>query len=406
MDLNQFVKQTNVFLEDVDEFEEIIQYLYKTLLPLGIRFTYETLEGIETRNLTRVVLVAKDSSKHFNKPIVNQCNGAIIGFYRIKQDGLTSSWSCKLLSRPPNVFCPKYKTINMRYYDVYKAEDGTTITLYHLDDEWLLSTKNGYDVGDLEWRGAKYKDLFMEALEETSPGFDINSLDKNVSYTIGFCHPIHHPFRNIKKIWFIYAYNLAEGTVADNPGLPEQEKIESDDHNELIYKAMGAYKNFIKTGEINFGYILRYCGHAKYKSMPDVFIESSLMSNIRRVLYQQTFIKDEKLRRKVKKRFSHIEYVILRSYLDINKKKILPNILPQYKETFEQFDNIVNQAVESICKGDPKDDLEKSLLVYTKSKLHIYGEAELSKDVVKDVITNPETIEIYVKHLYDWAIAE
>lgn len=400
MDLKQFVKQTNKFLEDVCDFGEIIQYMYKTLLPLGIRFKYESLNGIENRELTRVVLVAKESSKHFNTAIVNECSGSILGFYNHE------GWKCKLITRPPNCFYTKYKHVNAADYDVFAAEDGTTITLYWLEDRWILSTKNGYDVGNLEWRGAKYSDVFMEALKNTAPEFDLDQLNKSASYTIGFCHPTHHPFRKESLVWFIYGYNIDTGEVLKSPGLPEQLKIECDDYTELIYNSEAAYKEYVHKNNINFGYVLRYKyphKNIRNRYKPDIFIESSLMSNIRRILYQQKFIKDEKTRRVVKRQFSHIEYVIWRAYLDISKRKMLITLFPQYNSTLENFDNIIDAAVNNIVEWKPVTPLEESLREYISNKLKLYKKTSLSKDVIKDIITSPNVIDIYIKHMYDWS---
>lgn len=399
MDLKQFVKQTNTFLEDVSEFEEIIQYMYKTLLPLGIRFKYESLDGIETRELTRVVLVAKDTSKHFNKPIVNECAGCILGFYK------NNKWVCRLLSRPPNCFYTKYKRVNARDYKVYEAEDGTTITLYWLDGEWRLSTKNGYDVGNLEWRGSKYIDVLTESLANTKPDFDWNRLNKNVSYTIGFCHPDHHPFRDCKRVWFIQSYNLEKNTPGGNPGLPGQKEVFCDDYDELVYNAEASYKRFIKTGEINFGYILRAkpqsrSSRGKYK--PDVFIESSLMSNIRRVLYQQKFIKNEETRRKVKKQFARMDYVVLRAYLDRSRRKIIKALFPKYRHKIAELESIIGSAADHLSECAPETDLERDLEDYLYKTLNLYKSTKISREVIMDVITSPSAIDIYAKNLYEW----
>lgn len=396
MDLKQFIAKTNKFAEDVVEFEEIIQYLHKSLGPIGVKFTYENIRLIDDRDITRVILSARDSSKFFNKPLVGQCGGTIIGFSKHE-----SHWKCELLARPPNHFSNRHKFINMKEYDVYKAEDGTTITLYWINDSWILSTKNGYDVGDLEWRGAKYKDVFMEAMLATMPDFQLESLDKSVSYTVGFCHPTHHPFRSECRAWFIFAYNIHTHTLAENLGLPIQELVQCDDYNELIYNAEAAYKIYSRRGDINFGYVLRH--KSKYRTYkPDVFIESSLLSNIRRVLYQQSFIKDVNRRRDVKKLFSHIEYAVWRSYLDINKRRLLPVLFPQYNNMLEGFDQIIHCAVRNICNGEPKSELETQLNDYVYKRLRLYKKTPLTADVVNDLITSPSTIDIYIKNLYDF----
>ena len=394
MDLQQFLNQTEKYIKSVDKIDDIIQYFYDVLYPLGIKFTYENVNNVKLGDFMRFVLSSRDSSKHFNVPLVNQCNGVIIGF-RQKSD----RFECKLLSRPPNCFRLRFKKPNLKQYDIYKAEDGTTITLYY-DNEWILSTKNGYDVRNLTWRGYTYYELFMDALNTTVPSFDFSALNEDVSYTVGFCHYNHHPFRNIKKVWFIYAYDTVNHRVVENPGLPEQEKVECDDYNQLIYNAESAYKRYLRKKSALFGYVLRY-KQSSPKILPDLFIESSLMCNIRRVLYQQKYIRDADERRRVKALFSNMDYVILRAFLNDKLNKITYNLFPQYRSRLTELDKEVSDIAKKISINDSSvkpNTLIGDLRDFVYEKLRIRNHGKLDEAIVKDVITSPSSINIYVKY--------
>lgn len=399
MDIIQFIDQINSFLRDVVDYEEVINYIGRIMPSLQIRYSYDPIQSAEERDVMRVILSTLDNSRCFNNQFVNECNGVILGFYRHKRH-----WKCQLLARPPNVFRPQVRSLNMKEYDVYEAEDGTLITLYYLD-KWLIGTRNGYDVGDMYWRGITFMEAFKEALDATIPDFDWEKLDKSTSYSIGFCHPLHHPFREDKRIWFVSAMNVEEYKMAENPGLPEQVKIECNDYNELLHKSKNAYKEYVDNGLHNFGYVLRYVGPKRNKksARSDFFIESSLMHNIRVILYKApTFSRIPEYRRMMKRLFTHIEYPLWLSYLTHDLRKQITIIFPKFKPIIDEFDSITASAVENISANKPQNELEKDLQDYVVGILNCQKGA-MDKNIVRDAIMDPVALHVYIRQLYEWA---
>jgi hypothetical protein len=82
----------------------------------------------------------------FDRELTRACNGVVFEY---------PSW--RVLSVPTPMFNPRFRATdvseNMNSYSIYKIKDGTTVTMYYYNDQWCLSSTNGFDVSGYQWMG-------------------------------------------------------------------------------------------------------------------------------------------------------------------------------------------------------------------------------------------------------------
>lgn len=246
---------------------------------------------------------------------------------------------------------------------VVPVSDGTTITLYWYQDRWVYSTIGSYDFGPMSWSGTvTHGDIIEDVFEKCN--FDVQKLDRTRCYTIGF-KGSSHPFLEggvdpIFKMWFIRSVNVGginevvnliqeekdaddEKTYTfaefestdDDVGIPLQEvsEISLDD---VIAKNNTAYDTYVKTGEVNLGYIV-YTGGWSY------LMDSDLYRYVRCIFYDAPVPGSRKERRRGNHSnvtmypIDRQKFCILHAVLSKRHSAIFLTLFPQFKDDVDHI---------------------------------------------------------------------
>jgi hypothetical protein len=312
------------------------------------------------------------------------------------------------------------KFIHQGLYHIYKVEDGTSFNLYYRS-RWTISTMRGYDMNNVKWgNSATYQEIITECLSHIGLTWEdlVDKLDKNQCYSFGFKHPHMHKFRegkdcDIYKLWFIQSVNtdpnhpnyLWANSVCPIAIIPTQELQNNAITNirELYKKSADSLKSFADTGDICYGYILRSVNVEVTNNHSDLFIESSLMRNIRKFCYDNKLID---LCHNYK--WDKDTAISLHAYLD---KPNYPtfNLLfgDQFNKYTTKYHEIIENIINNMVKKSFNSDAEISSVAdtflsmfdntvrYNVSKL---TETELKKTYT-DYIMYPESIYILMDEL-------
>lgn len=187
----------------------------------------------------------------------------------------------------------KFCLANIEDYEVYRAVDGTRVSLYYVErlKTWLMATAHSYDARDYKWIGQKtYMEAFMEcARAYINPEFSLDSLDKGAVYALIFRHHNFHPLvRDPQGIWQISGPRIA-GARQYVP--MAREEVPSVDT--LRFLARKSFVEYAQTGDANYGYIFRKrtapSATLDESDMggipPAVYLESSLHEFVRQQMY-------------------------------------------------------------------------------------------------------------------------
>lgn len=375
--LSSLVEQTNSYVKNfkvlnLPNSEDIIKFIQDATYPNYINATYEHLSCLESGSF-RVILSTKRNKANFSTQLVRECNGAIIIVEQME-----SGLRCRLLTRPAQDCNPKVSNITLvnnsirnGLYDIYRIDDGTTVNISYLQRDattpgtWVFSTKGGIDVEKLEWRDRLYGEIIGEVLT-CYQGFSFDKLNPSRTYTIGFRHPAFHPFGGSNEIhaWFIQSADVRTGVVSttDAIGLPTQERARITSQGSKYWQAMNerckvALDEYVtamqspngdKTIRPFFGFILRSKDRERTKQYSDILIESSLMNEIRKAIYQAPFISNKTVLAEYKNNFKNQKFVQIDSYLDTKKRQLYELLFPQWVPLYHQFDDIVNSGVDQV----------------------------------------------------------
>jgi hypothetical protein len=386
--LTGFVEQVNDFVRHIHPLnranaEEIITHVRENMMPKRINVTYEHLSCLEDNNYFRIVLATKRAKANFGIPLVRECNGAIILVEEIP-DGDTTVLRCRLVCRPAHDFNPKINNtqwvntnIKNGLYEIYFIEDGSTVNLSYLQTDplhkgqWVLSSKNSFDVSNIVWRGKSYGDALAEVLENY-PDFSYDNLDPYKTYTIGFKHPSHHPFGQhvgpVLSAWFIQSTNVETGDIsyAEKIGLPLQDRTRIAAHSGQFWqaarkKAQNALEDFtnaVQKGDKQrpfLGYILRSRDRNRTRQYSDILVESTLLSEIRNCVYQLPYISNKVLLDQARQNFKNMDHVIIEAYLDSTKRPVFELLFPQYIPRYHGYDKLLDRAIDGIYRVLKKD---------------------------------------------------
>lgn len=299
----------------------------------------------------------------YKSPLVQKYCGAVV-----EQE----TW--KILSIPPGEISAQFKNKqiekDIHKYTIYEANDGTIITIYYHIDKWCISSKKGYDVSNIKWRGDKtYKQILDEVL--TNCNYSLDNLDKTKCYTLGFKHPDFHPFLQppksnkvlqpipkiryhkadrsffsknpIYQLWVVQIRNMETLELEDETslGLPTQKKVDVSNIpngkvlQHLCNKARDSIQNFQKTKKPLYGYILRSNNPGEYS---DLFIESSLMEKIRQMMYNVN----------KRQKYNSIQYMVFRAFIYYNSNNMFLKLFPQYQNEFNHLEILINDVINKV----------------------------------------------------------
>jgi len=306
----------------------------------------DNLKCLDKQSLVTRLILCDNKKTKANTRVWNECQGIVID---------SINWAIIAIPNNNLLRYPSQKIVDpclkAKDYHLLPIIDGTTITMYYCKTNgWSIASRRGYDVSTLKWSGPKtYSELFFELLERLHPNIiEISKMslspskrliiENNVCFDTEHCYTFlfrHHDFHPLKHdpegIWFIQSVMLkthkkSYETILD---IPCQKSISYDDETTL---------NSLKKSKTGYGFILR-C--KEYKSGPDILIETPLMTNIRKLIYNidTNYAAPE----------DRILYVSIRAYLG---KPILytefSQYFPEMSDLTRQLSNLISNQVIKI----------------------------------------------------------
>ena len=337
MPLNCIV--SDMFKASGRTFEEVRSELYKKHM---IKSSYDS---------KRVVLYT-NRRNYVNDPINRECNGVVLD--RSNYNPLV------IPSRTLRYHIKDNKKVNNfiknKYYNVYRANDGTVFNMYYFEDHWVVSTVKGYDMNDVSPNKTHtYQQLITDSLNDThSLTWEqfTEGLDTTKCYSFGFKNKTIHKFSN-NLVWFIQSVSLTDYEVnltSPFKTIHSQQPMKNVGNIKGLYKrAVTAYDKFKNDPEnINFGYIFRSTNTAVTGNHSDLFVESSLMKKIKEVLY------DSKLHKSCNTMGYNLDtYIKLNSYLNASLHEQYCTLFPN--TTFHKLDDNVNKVIKYMIENSSPD---------------------------------------------------
>jgi len=341
---------------------EIRTFLYKNYIKTIIEDTSSSKK--------RVSFISNRKKSNFSNPLSAEANGIITEY-----DEDLNKWEIIMVPTCNfNTSLIKMSNVehfyNQKFYNVYKAYDGTIINLYYYRGEWKISTNKGYDVTNLPINEKyTYQELFLYLLS-SYPEFNIDNLDINKTYTFCMKYDKIHLFKEINSssnyIIFIQSVNLNENfniNENENIGLPIQEKYNNMLFVELFTnkkKSLNDYKNYFKNNntnyENNYGYILKSNNKQITQQFSNIYLESELMKNIRKLIYDHRFLSEEIIQNNL--------YTYNMTLLNIIKN-IITNNNDDFKKIFPQYSKKYD-IVKQFLLNDLHLHILKNIKIYSK----------------------------------------
>lgn len=266
---------------------------------------------------------------------------------------LTYDMEWKVVSIPSRVLSYKHhKSIlkHLSQYSVYYAIDGTVVTAYYYGDKWRLASATGYDVENYtRLTKVTYGDALNAAFNKYGLSFDV--LDKNVSYTFGFKHPEFHPLvdNHSPTLWLIAAMNLTsyDEVITNLRDIPNQPVVKLPTAKYINEKNISAQYNYLTKKNVHYGFILK-------NDSGNYLLESSLMKNIRTLIYHQPM------------RFTKLPnkqlYLAMRAYLKPSNHKLFIDLFPQYTAEYDVVTKFINTLIIHIISDDMGTDTSIDVL--------------------------------------------
>ncbi len=286
----------------------------------------------------RVILSPANASPNFDTtdPVCRACNGLVLGY--------DSEGKWEILSLPPIAPSTARLPANINEFDIYPAEDGTIITFYWYENNWLMSSTRGIDVGPIIWdETISFEAAFFESLmvhNITKHDFlEMLDQNRNMNYSFGFRHPSLHPFKSKMHVWFIQAYDLVINSIISQTNFDhlKQVKLVGLTREKIIENCNNSVIDFEEKGTVNFGYILRAPGQTFY-------VKSKLYNIICDLYYDHHYVVQCK-----RHSVSRVFYMLVSIYANKNDKifKMLFPELP-YLNKFDEFNRKIKIAIDII----------------------------------------------------------
>ena len=230
---------------------------------------------------------------------------------------------------------------NLRDYNIYRALDGTRVTLYYVErlKTWLLATTNSYDAREYKWIGPKtYMTILMECIHAQNSEFSLDSLDKSSQYALIFRHHDFHPLlKDPQGVWQLTGPAIPGVT----PYVPlTADEIPAGGGEALRQLAQHAFVDYARGGVINYGYIFRHkdasVNNDYGRGPAAVYLESSLHEFIRKHMYD------------IPKTIGGLTYenraiyLHLRGYMVFGSNHAHLMMFPQAAEIYDKMDFVIN----------------------------------------------------------------
>ena len=253
-------------------------------------------------------------------------------------------------------------------YHIFASTDGTTFHMYYYDNRWVISTTKGYDMNEVKWEGLTYQELVTDCLRACSPAGSEDpwsaftaALNPTRCYSFIFRHPRFHHFNREHRLQFIQYVDLDPASSGylwafdESPVVyvTKQALIEHPVNNlrDLYRLANGALDDFLATGAINYGYILRSVNFETTGFHSDLVIESSLQRAIRKTWNDAAFVTT------CRQNGWNLETAVcLKEYLN-NEHEVFLTLYPWAREHFDRIAVFIRGLVDCIIKPDPSSKL-------------------------------------------------
>jgi hypothetical protein len=126
--------------------------------------------------------------------------------------------------------------------------------------------------------------------------------------------------------------NISRQSEVDVSILPKGKEL-----SYLLSLTKNAYFNFIKTGSVLYGFILRSKNPDKTGKYSNIFIESSLMLRIRNLINETKLCKNKS-----------IDYMIYKAFMFYDTKTVLLQLFPQYIDRYNHMEHILSEIIQKI----------------------------------------------------------
>ena len=383
--------------------KEDVQTL-RELIGRTIKVGYGTLSDDQPH---RVILTANRNHSDMSVELNQQCNGIVLEY---------PSW--EVLAVPPPILNPRFRVSDIKRhlskYTIYKAQDGTLITMYWWRGEWRYSTSHGYDMGRVQWLG---ETTYSEAINKQLGGeFDFAQLNKRHCYTFLFRHHEFHPLLTSPEgVWLIQEYDLdIMQPIMDTQldGVHKQQRrdlaLNSADSvnravNALLDENTNALQSYLDgakktSAPVHYGYVLRgsfsACG-----TYANIMLESSLLKYVRKCMYNfpkgNAALSDATHANK-------LEYMVLQGWLNAQTRATFMKLFPQYSDKYKRYDALIDDIASRIIDNMKNKDTPPSTPntpqayanLMTTFASHVIGPYEkTTRLVINDFIANPSNID-------------
>lgn len=333
----------------------------------------------------------------FNHPISFEANGII----------LDSDYN--IIALPAVTFNPRFNKASLTGdYIAHRISDGTTVTLYFYDGEWVAATANGFEVDHYKWCGEiTYREAYVKALARY--GVNVNSLDVNYSYTIGFRDHAFHPLKeDPEDTWCIRIYNTSESTEASEEfykafPVPRQQTIPVTNMAEFLENA--AIEE--ASGKIAYGYILR-SPVVNGNPFSNVIIEFKLLRLIRQYVYNMPKGQQKNKLAMFDTGMNHANrmlYAVVRTYLSKTDRDMFRRLFTNFAPEYEAIEQTINTIVNNIITHrrqkyqrktkTPIEIVTTNLYNCLSKQITIDVHAPETKDIVRDFVTDERYTDMY-----------
>ena len=332
-------------------------YLKKELGPRHIKITFNPHDGRTAFTVHKRNGPLSEESKPFIGYILDLTNQARVNRVNGEYPVMKQAPQPTILAAIPHPVIDQY--VHQEVADdpgltLTPISDGSILTMYWFNKQWRFSTISSYDYGPMSWSEDETNgDLIEEVLQECK--FDLDKLDTNKCYTIGV-KGRSHPFlegtgKTVYKMWFIRSVDVAKlnkaleaGETKDSEtpkfdsfvstnedlGIPIQEEIKIP-MSEVLANNSNAYENFLKTGEVNYGYIATTSNGDSY------LMDSDLYRYVRHIFYDAPVPGTRHDRRRGR---SHVNiypkdrhlFCTLHAMLSTRHVEVFPKLFPQFAD--------------------------------------------------------------------------
>lgn len=277
--------------------------------------------------------------------------------------------------------------VNKNEYKMYKAYDGTLVTMYFWNDKWCIASAKSVDFSDSCMFGTtKVETIIRELLAKV--GLSFNDLSKTVCYSFVFTHPEWHPRAESAELYYIHSYDIdKDAPLLEIPEILKNKVKMSEEENIDELDALKAKLGEINKSTFTAGYIFR----AINDNNIDYYIESAAMNILRKCIYAPS------------KNLRTFDQIALKNFLiDVNNNSLIA-LCPQFKDTFMVFDSRIDILITRIItklyypRGRYRNSRLETTANYFLNKVTqlVHPNNTNARNIIYDIIVNHQYYDIF-----------